>query len=122
MALKKQGKKRVIKKRALGKIQKNNVLKPGVKAKLLKVVSKKMEKPVGRVTHYFRKIKVAIVKFSKPVRAGALLYFRGATTDFKQEAESLQYNHKPLRTAPKGKQVGIKVLKRVREGDKVYVE
>jgi hypothetical protein len=79
-------------------------------------------KPIGKVTHFFREIKVAIVKFSKPVKKGTTVRFRGATTDFAQKLESLQYEHKVIATAPKGKQIGIKVKKRVREGDKVYPE
>lgn len=77
-------------------------------------------KPIGKVTHFYSKIGVAIVKFNKKVPAGTALRFKGATTDFKDAPKSMQYNHEPIEAAPKGKQVGIKVKKRVREGDAVY--
>jgi len=80
----------------------------------------KPEKPIGAVTHYFGNIKVAIVKFKVPVASGAQVYFRGATTDFKQAIASMQFDHKPIARAPKGRQVGIKVSKKVRPGDKVF--
>lgn len=80
-----------------------------------------MPKPVGRVTHFYREIKVAVVKFSKPVKQGTEVSFRGATTDFKQKLDSMQYDHKAVAKAPKGKQVGVKVKSRVREGDQVYL-
>ncbi|OGY98775.1 MAG: hypothetical protein A2855_00630 [Candidatus Liptonbacteria bacterium RIFCSPHIGHO2_01_FULL_57_28] len=78
-------------------------------------------KPIGRVTHFYTEIKVAVIKFSKPVKKGTAVQIKGATTDFSQKLDSMQYDHKPLATAPKGKQVGVKVKKRVREGDQVYL-
>lgn len=79
-------------------------------------------KPIGEVTHYFGGIGVAIVRFSKPVRVGSKLRFKGATTDFEMAAASMQYDHQEITEAKKGQEVGIKVGKKVREGDKVYEE
>lgn len=78
-------------------------------------------KPIGTVLHFYTEIKVAIVKFKQNVKAGTELHFKGATTDFKEKIKSMQYDHKPIAKAPKGKQIGIKVKKRVREGDEVYL-
>lgn len=77
-------------------------------------------KPIGEVTHFYNHIGVAIVKFKKPVKAGARLRFFGATTDFEETVKSMQFDHKPIAVAPKGKQIGVKLGKRVREGDGVY--
>jgi putative protease len=81
----------------------------------------KTPKHAGVVTHFYGEIGVAIVKFNKKVPVGAKLAFKGATTDFVEIVKSMQYDHKPIATAPKGKQVGIKVKNRVREGDKVHL-
>ncbi len=78
-------------------------------------------KPIGKVTHYFPHIKVGIVKFSLAVKVGVIVRFEGATTDFSQPIESMQFNHKQVKVALKGKQMGLKVKKRVREGDLVYL-
>jgi hypothetical protein len=78
-------------------------------------------KAVGSVTHFYTEISVAIIKFNKKVPVGARLAFRGTTTDFEDTAKSMQYDHKPITAAPKGKQVGVRVKKRVREGDAVYL-
>ena len=78
-------------------------------------------KPVGRVIHFYTGIKVAVIKFSKPVQQGTQIRFTGATTDFSQRLDSMQYDHKAIAKAPKGKQVGVKVKSRVREGDQVYL-
>jgi hypothetical protein len=80
---------------------------------------KKM-KPIGTVTHYYAHIKVAIVKFNTKVKVGTELYFKGATTDFKEASKSMQFDHEPVAAAMPKKQIGIKLKKRVREGDLVY--
>jgi hypothetical protein len=85
-----------------------------------KSASPKKVKPLGKVTHYYAHIKVAIVKFNTNVKTGMPLYFKGATTDFTEVTKSMQFDHKPVVIAKKGKQIGIKLKKRVREGDLVY--
>jgi len=95
--------------------------KPVKKAKKPKAVkAPKAQKPIGAVTHFYTEIKVAIVKFKKPIRVGAELHYKGATTDFKAVVKSMQYNHEAITKAPKGKFIGIKVKKRVRPGDEVF--
>lgn len=78
-------------------------------------------KPIGKVTHFYGKIKVAIIKFKAPVKVGAEIAVRGATTDFKQVIVSMQYDHEPIKSASKGKEVGIKVKKKVHEGDEIFL-
>jgi putative protease len=77
-------------------------------------------KPIGIVTHFYGKLGVAIVKFNKAVPVGIKVHFKGATTDFEEEIKSMQYDHKPIESAKKGQEVGIKVGEKVREGDEVY--
>lgn len=76
--------------------------------------------PIGKITHFYGNLGVAIVKFNKKVDVGSSLHFKGATTDFVEAASSMQFDHKPIESAPKGKEVGIKVKGKVREGDLVY--
>lgn len=78
-------------------------------------------KPVGEVTHYYSHLGVAIVKFAKVVSVGVRVRFKGATTDFEESVSSMQYDHKPIDSAKKGQEVGIKVGEKVREGDQVYL-
>lgn len=82
--------------------------------------SVKAAKPIGEVTHYYGSLGVAIAKFAKPVKIGQMLHFKGVTTDFDQVIVSMQYDHKDIKSAKKGQEVGIKVSAKVREGDEVY--
>lgn len=113
-------KKRIIKKKRAVKTAKKAVKKTAKKKPATVAKKIPVPKPIGVVTHFYNHISVAIVRFNKPVKKGTALGFKGATTDFKQSAVSMQYDHKAIAVAPKGKQVGIKVKKAVREGDEVF--
>ena len=97
--------------------------KPKKKAIKRKVVAaiKKGPKPIGVVKHFFGKIKVAIIRFAKTVPVGATIEVRGATTNFRFTIDSMQFDHKPVKHAKPKKLIGIKVPKRVREGDNVFL-
>ncbi len=77
-------------------------------------------KSIGEVTHYYGDLEVAVVKFSRAVKSGEKVHFKGATTDFEQTLDSMQFDHKSTDEAKKGKEVGIKVKDKVRAGDEVY--
>lgn len=84
-----------------------------------------MEKPpekklVGRVTHYFTKIGVAVVELSDSLSVGDRISIEGATTNIQQTVESMQIEHKNVNTANPGDSIGLKVRDRAREGDLVY--
>lgn len=112
-------KKKVSKKKVVVKSKK--VAKRAAKAKVEKSLRQTQGKPIGVVTHFYGGIKVAVVKCKAPIKAGTAVTIRGATTDFSQTIESLQYNHASVKIAKKGQSIGMKVKKRVREGDEVYV-
>ncbi len=96
--------------------------KAAPKKKAVKKVAKvsKPQKSIGVITHFYGKIKVGIFKFNKPVKVGAEIKIRGAHTDFTQKITSMQLDHEPVMMAKKGKQIGIKVAKKVHEGDQVF--
>jgi hypothetical protein len=102
------------------KSAKSNKKSAPKRASAKKAAPVKKLKPIGKVTHYYTHIKVAIVKFNTKVKTGTELYFKGATTDFTEAAKSMQFDHKPVVAAMPKKQIGIKLKKRVREGDLVY--
>lgn len=76
---------------------------------------------IGEVVHFFSKIKVAVIKLSKPLKAGeSIRIIGGEDTDFDQEVGSMEVEHEKIDKAKKGDEVGLKVKKKVREGYKVY--
>ncbi len=75
---------------------------------------------VGKVSHYYSKIGVAVVDLEETLRKGDKIEIEGKTTKLSQTVTSMQLNHKDIEVAEKGQSIGIKVEDRVREGDKVY--
>jgi len=77
--------------------------------------------PVGKITHYFSKIGVAVIELSGELKIGDKISIEGATTDIKQTIDSMQIEHKPVQVAGKGQSIGLKAADRVREGDLVFI-
>jgi len=78
-------------------------------------------KLVGKITHFFDNISVAVIDLNAPLKAGDKIRVKGETTDFEQEVESMQVEHEKIDKAKKGQAIGMKVKEKVRLNDKVYV-
>jgi len=78
-------------------------------------------KLIGKVTHYFSNIEVAVVELLSPLSIGETIRIVGGeATDFEQTVDSMEVDHKKVKKAKKGNEVGLKVKEKVREGYKVY--
>jgi putative protease len=77
-------------------------------------------KLIGRVSHYFSKIGVAVIDLSDSLKVGETIRISGGETDFTQTVESLQSEHQDIKEAKTGDSIGIKVVQKVREDYKVY--
>jgi putative protease len=114
-------KKKVVKKKVAKKVAKK-VVKKAIKKpikKIVKVIRK--EKKIGKITHYFDKIKVVVVKLSDNLSVGETIRIVGGeNTDFKQKIVSMELDGEKIKKAKKGKQIGIRVKDRAREGYKVF--
>lgn len=78
------------------------------------------EKLVGKVTHYFTNIGVAVIEVVKGgLEIGDKIHIKGATSDFEQTIDSMQVEHKDVKKAKKGDMFGLKVVQHAREGDEV---
>ena len=79
-----------------------------------------MRQKVGKVTHYFGKIGVAVLELSADLQVGDSIHILGHTTDFEQVVHSLQIEHKNVESVGRGDDVALKVAGVVRQGDTVY--
>jgi putative protease len=75
---------------------------------------------IGRVTHFFSKISVAVIELTTPLSIGDTIVFKGPNTDFEQVVDSMQIEHENVEKAEAGQSIGLKVTQRVRETDSVY--
>ncbi len=78
------------------------------------------EEKIGKVKHYFHQVRVGVIKLVKNLAVGDEINVKGATTDFKMVVKSMQIDHQNILRAKAKQAVGLKVAKRVREGDVVY--
>ena len=115
-AKKKVPKKKTAKKKAAKSTKKN------VKKKTLKPVAIGIrEVPIGIVTHYFPKVKAAIVEIKKgPLTLGEKIVIQDQGEKLKMTVKSMQINRIPIHEARKGEEIGIEVKKPVREGSLVF--
>ncbi|MBN2111582.1 hypothetical protein JW707_00630 [Candidatus Woesearchaeota archaeon] len=77
------------------------------------------KKPVGKVTHFFSNISVAVVKLKGSLKVGDTIEIETGEGPFKQKVDSMQVDHKPVKTAKKGGEIGLKVNHPVRAGNQV---
>lgn len=99
--------------------------KPVKKAKAKpkpKAAAAKVEKPIGRVSHYFDHIKVAVINLEKgkSLKVGDSIRVEGGELNFTQEIASLQVEHEDVKKVSAGDDFGTKVKKPVHEGYRVY--
>jgi translation initiation factor IF-2 len=80
-----------------------------------------MEEDIGRVTHYFSKIGVAVIAVSSgSLKAGETIRIKGHTSDLLQTVGSLQQEHHTVTEVKAGDSGAMKVTEHVREGDRVF--
>ena len=75
---------------------------------------------VGRVSHYFGHINVAVVEVTDTISVGDKIAIKGPTTDIEQTIDSMEIEHAKVEQATVGQSIGMKVQGRVREHDTVY--
>lgn len=79
------------------------------------------EKFIGRITHYFDHLKVAVIALEGKLEIGDDIRIKGGkTTDFTQEVQSMESEHQRIEKAKKGDSIGLVVKEKVREGYKAY--
>jgi putative protease len=78
------------------------------------------EVEIGKVADFFAKPVVAGIELSGALKIGDKIHIKGSTTDMEVAVESMQIDRVNITEGKPGDLVGIKVLDRVRPGDKVY--
>jgi translation elongation factor EF-Tu-like GTPase len=75
---------------------------------------------VGKVSHFFTKINVAVIEVKDTISVGDQIFIKGPTTDIEQTVDSMEIEHEKVKQVTAGHSVGMKVKGRVRENDIVY--
>ena len=79
-----------------------------------------MEQRIGKVTHFYTHLCVAVLELGEELKVGDEIHILGHITDFTQLVESLEIEHRKVISAGAGVEVALKVEDYVRVGDEVY--
>ncbi len=79
-----------------------------------------MDIRVGKVSHYFNHLSVAVLELTEELKVGEAIHILGRVTDFDQHVGSLEIEHHKVPSAGPGAQVALKVIEPVRPGDIVF--
>jgi len=79
-----------------------------------------MEIEIGRITHYYNHLNVAVLSLSDGLKLGDTIHVLGHVTDFMQRVGSMEVEHHTVVWVKPGDDVAIKVTEPVREHDTVY--
>lgn len=75
---------------------------------------------IGKVSHYYDKLGVAIVDLTSDLSMGDKIKFSHKDKEFEQQVVSMQVEHQQVQTAKKGQSIGLKVDQLVKPGVEVY--
>lgn len=78
------------------------------------------EVQIGKVTHYYTRISVAVLELNGELSVGDTVHIMGRITDFVQRVGSMEIEHHKVQSAGPGEDVALEVDEYVREGDAVF--
>ncbi len=76
---------------------------------------------IGKVTHYFDRLSVAVVRLQDELYLDDWVLFEGHRTELEQQVHSMQIDRQAIEKGMPGDEVAIKVDNIVHEGDDVYL-
>jgi len=79
-----------------------------------------MEVQVGKITHFYNHINVAVLDLTGELKVGDIIHILGHITDFEQRVASLEIEHKKVQSVSTGMDVALQVEEPVRNGDCVF--
>ncbi|MEA1909595.1 MAG: translation elongation factor-like protein [Patescibacteria group bacterium] len=75
---------------------------------------------IGKVTHYYDKIGVAIIELTDTLKVGDKVTFAKGEDEKEQSVDSIQIEKASVDKAEKGTIVGVKTEEPIKEGSEVY--
>ena len=79
-----------------------------------------MEVEIGKVTHYYNHLGVAVLTLTDSLKLGDRIHIYGHSTDFTQRVSSMEVDHHGIVWVKPGDNVAIRVIQPVHEHDMVY--
>jgi len=77
-------------------------------------------KELGKVTHWYDKAGVAVVKLSSSLKVGDSIKLKKGDQELEDSVASMQVDHKEVTSGKKGEEVAIKLSQKAKEGTTLY--
>ena len=79
-----------------------------------------MEVKIGKITHFYDKIGVAVTVLSDDLKLGDQIHVIGRNTDINQLVKSMEIEHNKIQEAVKGQEVALELNAPARKGDRIF--
>jgi len=79
-----------------------------------------MEKEIGKITHWYDKISVAVIKLTNVLKKGDRIKIKKGAEEIEELVNSLQIDRTDVEKGKKGDEVAVKLSKKAKEGSIVY--
>ena len=79
-----------------------------------------MGKEIGKITHWYDKINVAVIKLTGGIKKGDKIKIKKGTEETEATVESLQIDLVDVEKGKKNDEVAIKLSQKAKEGSTVY--
>lgn len=79
-----------------------------------------MKVRVGKVTHFYNRIGVAVLEMKGNLANGDKILIRGKNTHLTQVVTSMEIEHQKVEAVSAGMEIALKVIGMVRHGDIVF--
>lgn len=79
-----------------------------------------MEIEIGKITHYYDHIRVAVLTLTASLKLGDKIHITGHSTDLTQRVASLEVNRHSVEWVQPGEDVTLKVIEPVHPHDRVF--
>ena len=76
---------------------------------------------IGKVTHWYDKISVAVVKLNKELQVGDKIKIKHGDQELEETVTSMELDHKPVKSGKKGQEIAIKLLQKAGEGWVIFL-
>ena len=80
------------------------------------------EKEIGKVTHWYDKISVAVIKLSSTLSVGDTVKIRHGEDEFEATIDSMQIDHENVEKGKKGDEIAVKLPQKAKEGSVLIAE
>ncbi len=79
-----------------------------------------MEKEIGKITHWYDKISVAVIKLTGALKKGDRIKIKKGAEEIEESVDSFQIDRADVEKGKKGDEVAVKLSKKTKEGSIVY--